>query len=151
MNPRARDRAGGALVALTGLGATVVGSSYPLGSLNRMGPGFFPVSLGVILTVTGLLIALSAKASGPPGAHGPMAPDLRGWACILAGVAAFAVLGQRAGLVPATFAVVFISAMGDRRNSLGAAAMLALVMVVVCVVVFVWLLNIPFNLFGAAG
>ena len=55
----------------------------------------------------------------------------RGWLCIVGGVLAFVVLGERGGLVPASFAAVFISAMGDRRNTWRSAAGLTALGVVV--------------------
>lgn len=148
---RFTDLAGGALMVVVGLGAVLIGRTYPPGSLTRMGPGFFPVALGVLLTATGAVIALAAKASAEPSRHGSMLPDWRGWACILGGVVAFGALGEKAGLIPATFAIVFISALGDRRNSVLSAALLALLMVTFCLIVFVWILRLPFSLFGTTG
>ena len=148
---RFKDIAGGALMVAIGLSAVTIGRTYPAGSMTRMGPGFFPVALGVLLTATGAVIALAAKVSAEPAAHGSMLPDWRGWAGILGGIVAFGVLGSRAGLVPATFAIVFVSALGDRRNTLLSATLLAMLMVAFCVVVFVWILRLPFSLFGSTG
>ncbi len=64
---------------------------------------------------------------------------------------AFIVLGKYGGLVPATFAVVFISALGDRENTLRDSAILSLGMVGVCLVVFWWLLQIQLPLFQWDG
>jgi len=68
--------------------------------------------------------------------------EWRAWACILIGVAAFVVLGKYGGLVPATFAIVFISALGDRDNTVRSAFVLAVAMCIVAVVVFWWLLQV---------
>jgi len=46
------------------------------------------------------------------------------------------VLGQHGGLVPASFASVFIAAMGDRGNGARAAATLAALLTVLGVIVF---------------
>lgn len=143
-------------MAAIGLGAVALGRTYPLGTPTRMGPGFFPVMLGVILALTGAAMGLMALWAAPVKPHeggprGRVGPSWRGWACILAGVAAFGVVGKQAGLVPATFAAVFISALGHRKNGLRDALLLAVAAVVFCVVVFAWLLRIPFPLFGPAG
>ena len=148
---RQKNLLGGALTGGIGLGAVALGRTYPMGTLTRMGPGFFPVLLGVVLFLTGAAVGATALWATPDGARIRVAPSWRGWACILAGVAAFGVVGEHAGLVPATFAIVFISALGDRRNGLRDALLLAAASVVFCVVVFAWLLRIPFNLFGPAG
>jgi high-affinity Fe2+/Pb2+ permease len=60
---------------------------------------------------------------------------------------AFIVLGEYGGLVPATFAIVFISALGDRNNSLKQAFWLSAGMVVIAVVIFWWALQMQFDLF----
>lgn len=141
-----KDVLGGALMLVLGLATAMQAASYDIGSLRRMGPGFFPLSLGVILAIVGMLIIITAKRSDS-AAGAERAPEWRGWFCICAGVAAFVVIGQYGGLIPATFAIVFISAQGDRQNTLIGSALLAAVMTAICVVVFWWLLQVPFPLF----
>ncbi len=149
---RQKDRVGGAAVTAIGLGAVFLGRSYPLGTLTRMGPGFFPVLLGVLMAATGVVMLLMTVWAAPDGLRGErVGPSWRGWAGILAGIAAFGLIGKHAGLVPATFAIVFISALGHQKNRLRDALLLAAATVVFCLVVFAWLLRIPFPLFGSAG
>lgn len=144
-----RDYYGGALMMLIGLGAIVQGANYRIGSLTAMGSGFFPVALGIILVVLGVWIAATARRVPPERATEAKAPpEWRGWLCIPGSVAAFVVLGKHGGLLPATFAVVFISALGDRDNSLRDAFVLAAAMSAVCVVVFWWALQVQFPLFA---
>lgn len=142
-----KDLYAGALIFLFGIGAISAGVTYNIGSLRRMGPGFFPVAVGAILVLMGLAIAFSAKR---PNAHSEvretLAPEWRGWICISVGVLAFVVLGRYGGLLPATFAIVFISALGDRQNSAKDALILALTMCVICTVVFWWALKLEFPL-----
>jgi len=140
-----KDFLGGLMILVLGLATGVQASGYDIGSLRRMGPGFFPLSLGVILGVTGVLLMLTAKAPAAPADR--LGPEWRGWLCICAGIAAFVVLGQWGGLIPATFAVVFIAALGDRENTIIGSAVLGVVMTTACVVVFWWLLQVPFPLF----
>jgi nitrogen fixation-related uncharacterized protein len=112
-----------------------------------MGPGFFPVALGTLLILVGAAIALTAQRQPTQGDKKQLKPEWRGWACITLSIVAFIVLGKYGGLLPATFAVVFISAMGDRQNTIKSALTLALAMVAVCAVVFWWALNMQFPLF----
>ena len=142
-----KDFLGGGLMLLLGLGAAFQASHYELGSLRRMGPGYFPLALGIILAVTGALIMLAGLRTAPAAAAARLRPEWRGWFCICAGVAAFAVLGRYGGLLPATFVSVFIAALGDRKNTPAAAVMLAAAMTLVCLVVFWWLLRIELPLF----
>lgn len=151
-NINRKDYYGGALMVLIGLGAIYGGTNYHIGSLSHMGPGFFPAALGGLLALTGVLIAMSARSgeSTPPApgdghAHG--LPDVRGSVCIILGILAFLLLGEYGGLLPATFAVVFISALGDRKNTIKQAILLAIAMSAIAVVVFWWALQLQMPLF----
>lgn len=147
-NKRLRDYAGGVLMMVIGLGAAFQGSTYSIGSLSRMGPGYFPVALGILLTLIGLAIAVTARFTHYEGEEDVLPPEWRGWICICASVIAFVVFGEYGGLVPATFAVVFISALGDKMNTVKSAAILGAGVVVVAIVVFWWALQMQLPLFG---
>ena len=145
MNKSTKDRLGGALLVATGAATVVAGTGYGMGTLRAMGSGFYPVVLGVLLVLIGLV--LLATASRTADAHLANAPaemahlagpvvQWRGWLCILGGALAFVVLGEHGGLVPASFVSVFVAALGDRSNSVRDAALLALLMTVLGVVVF---------------
>ncbi len=145
-----KDYLGGALMVLLGVGAMIEGARYSIGSLNRMGPGFFPVALGALLTLIGIAIGVAAWLERAPAADAgrkPLPPEWRGWACIVGSVIAFIVLGHYGGLVPATAAIVFISALGDRENTIKDALLLTALMLVICIVVFWWALQMTFPLF----
>ncbi|WP_454726245.1 MULTISPECIES: tripartite tricarboxylate transporter TctB family protein [Cupriavidus] len=152
-----KDYYGGALMTLIGLASVTAGLQYRTGTLEHMGPGFFPVAVGALLALVGVLIALSARgekaAAAPvPGHdHGQGLPDLRGCVCIVLGVLAFLLLGKYGGLIPATFAIVFISALGDRSNTVKQAILLALAMCVIAAVVFWWALQLQLPLFTWGG
>ncbi|MGN6283817.1 MAG: tripartite tricarboxylate transporter TctB family protein [Afipia sp.] len=139
-----RDLCSGLLVSLIGAGAILQGVQYPLGTLANIGPGMFPTGIGALLTVVGIAIAVSGLNVRDEREN--RAPDWRGWGCIIGGTLAFAILGAYAGLVAATFALVFISALGDRTNTILQAAILAAAMVVVSVVVFWWALQLQMPL-----
>jgi hypothetical protein len=144
-----RDYYAGALMLVIGAVTVWQGAGYHFGSLTRMGPGFFPVALGVLLALLGIAIAAGAVRKRSAIEAVDAAPaEWRAWACILAGVAAFVVLGKYGGMLPATFAIVFLSALGDRDNTVRSAFVLAVAMCIVAVVVFWWLLQIRLPLVG---
>jgi len=143
-----KDLIGGGLMLLLGIGAAVQSLQYHIGSLVRMGPGYFPLALGVILAIVGALIMLAGLRTAAIAPAVKLRPEWRGWFCICAGITAFAVLGHFGGLLPATFACVFIAALGDRKNSLFAALVLSATMTVVCLIVFWWLLKVQLPLFA---
>ncbi len=141
-----RDYYGGALMVLIGLGAVAQGMTYGVGTLTHMQSGFFPVALGCVLALLGVAIAASAKREETADAGEDEPPEWRGWICITLGILAFLALGRFGGLLPATFALVFISALGDRDNSVRAALILAVAICAVSVAVFWWALKLPFPL-----
>ena len=143
--------AGGLMVVL-GLATIVESISYPIGELSRMGPGYFPVMLGVILVALGLAIPYSRTAQ-EEAEDSRLLPDrpmvlvrARGALCIIGGVLVFMMLVERAGLAPASFALVFVSALGDRTNTIASAAALALVMTVLGAIIFFWSLQLQIPL-----
>lgn len=62
-NPK--DFLAGLIFVAFGTAAIVLGSDYPLGTAARMGPGYFPRILGILLIVLGgLLVFRAARVSG---------------------------------------------------------------------------------------
>ena len=147
-----REFFAGSLMALIGVGVAVQASSYDIGSLTEMGPGFLPLILGCVLMLCGVIIAANRHRGteisvAEPG-HTMVPPlDWRGGGAIILGVASFIALGDQVGLVPAIFACVFIAALGDRDTTLGGAAILAGAITVLGSALFVYALKIPFPLF----
>ncbi len=137
-----KDYYGGALMVLIGGSAAYAAQGYNIGSLAHMGPGYFPFAVGVLLALTGVLIALDAALVG----HKHEIPDFRGAACIILGTIAFYFCGEYLGLLPATFAIVFICALGDRSNSVMACFVLAMSMMIVAVLIFWWALQVQMPL-----
>src|SRR5262249_56070061 len=73
-----RDFCAGGLMILFGLVAAVNGPNYHIGTLTRMGPGFMPTVLGVVLIILGVMIAGTATVeaavelqNAQPPAHHP--------------------------------------------------------------------------------
>jgi hypothetical protein len=145
-----QDLYAGAFVFIIGLGAVYMGFGYQTGNLRHMGPGFFPVSVGAIIALMGVLIALGARGQVEEDAE-YLPPEWRGWICIVLSIIAFIVVGKFGGLLPATFAIVFISALGDRQNTIKGAFILSVAMCVICLVVFWWALQLQFPLFTWGG
>jgi putative tricarboxylic transport membrane protein len=150
---RKRDFYAGGLVILFGLVMALKGPGYHLGTLMHMGPGFLPTALGIVLIFLGMLIAGSALGV-PEGEDEdllPEHPEWWGWACILAGPLGFILFGSYFGMIPGTFACVFISALGDRTATLRGATILAAVVTVFGVALFSYLLQIPMPLLAWRG
>src|SRR4030095_6117197 len=62
-----KDFWAGVLFILIGIAAIIIGSRYKLGTAARMGAGYFPRILGILLIALGGIISLRAlRADGPP-------------------------------------------------------------------------------------
>jgi|SRR5690606_14386441 len=133
-------------ILVIGLGAVLGSKSYTLGTLARMGPGYFPTLLGMLLILMGLLMLV-----GPRGdevkTQGTWRGRLRPWGCTILGMLAFVLIGQYGGFAPAIFALILIAAFGDRANSTKTNVMLASAVTIVAVAVFHYGLQLQFPLF----
>jgi hypothetical protein len=143
-----REFCAGGLLILFGLVAALKGPGYRVGTLMHMGPGFMPTALGIILICLGIVIAGNAAASAAFDEGGdenilPPHPQWFAWLCILAGPALFIVFGTLGGMVPGTFACVFVSALGDRTSTWRGALILAALVTAFGVVLFHYLLQVP--------
>lgn len=139
------------LLLLIGM-ATVIGSNnYQIGSLARMGPGYFPLVLGAILMILGLLIALTpapiADVSQENTEKHTIWSQIKTWLIVVVAVLAFIVLGKYGGLVLATFVMTSFAAMADKSNSLKTCLAVGVVLTIVTVVVFHYGLQMQFPLF----
>ncbi len=148
-----KDYYGGALLVIVGASAAYAANSYNLGTLAHMGPGYFPFAIGVLIAICGVLLVLTAKKknTGEQAAalvgHNHDIPDCRGAFCIILGTVLFYFAGEYFGLLPATFCIVFVSALGDRSNTVFQALMLTAGMMIVSVVIFWWALQVQLPLF----
>lgn len=139
-----RELIAGLFTIALGAAAVWIAQDYPVGSLRRMGPGYFPTALGWLLIGLGAVIALGGLARGGPLPR----PEWRNMIAVLAGVLAFALTVERFGLIAATLALVFIAAAADRGASLRGTILLALCLVAMTVGIFVHGLGIPFRLWN---
>lgn len=149
-----KDHFGALLLLALGAAVLALGLGYKMGTLNRMGAGYIPVVLGVLMMLVGIAIGVTAAPPGKetisnplPGDGTQKGPEWRGWLCILGGVLAFVLVGQYGGLLPATFASVFVSAMGDRNNTFKSAALLGAALTAFCLIVFHYGLSLQLPLF----
>ena len=122
-------------LALAVLGAAAAGwaaAHYDLGALRRMGPGAFPLALGLMLCGLGLVVALPAMArkAEPP----VVAP----WAavCVLASILVFGLALRPLGLIAATGLAVLIAALPGPQPGWRWRLVLAAVVTALTVLVF---------------
>jgi hypothetical protein len=132
-----------AIFFLLGLYMAIEGSHYGLGSITRIGPGFFPVSIGVLLMILSVGVAFEVRHSL---AAAPKIP-LRITLVIAVALLSFALLVNTAGLIPAIFAVVFIARFAEPGNNVVASAILAAGLALVGWLAFIVGFNLPLKPF----
>src|SRR5262245_49309694 len=138
-----KDLLAGLFFLAVGVVAILIARNYPFGTTVRMGSGYFPTVLGGILVFFGaILMARGARAERAQISWG-----LKPLACIALSLVLFGFLFPRLGLVPALFALFFTSAFGGPEFRFKEVLALTLVMTAFAVVVFVYVLKLPFQLF----
>lgn len=149
---RKRDFYAGGLMILLGLGIALKGATYRSGTLMHMGPGFLPTALGILLVLIG--IAIGATALGPSEedqAILPPNPQWWAWFCILMSPILFILFGRYFGMIPGTFACVFIAALGDRNRTWKSTIILATVVTAFGVGLFSYFLQVPMPILTWGG
>jgi hypothetical protein len=149
---RKRDFYAGGLMTLLGIGIALKGTTYRAGTLMHMGPGFMPTALGVILALVGVAIAAAAyttseKTNAEDERILPEHREWWAWFCILAGPVLFIIFGRYFGMVPGTFACVFIAALGARGVTFQSSSILAIVVAAFGDTLFAHFIQVPMPVF----
>ena len=141
-----QDAALGSFFAAIGAVALFMARDYPFGTANRMGPGYFPVIISVLLILAGVAIVMRGRLAGSGVIEGIRWKPL---AIVSCAVFLFGALVDKIGLPLAVLLLVLGSATAsvkfrlDWKATAGAA-----VFSVVCALVFVDLLGVPMPLTG---
>ncbi len=148
----------------SGLMFTAVGASFALGAKSyevgdaaRMGPGYFPLMLGIILAILGVIITVQSFTKGGPGGDKIGAFAWRPLGFVLGANLAFGALlvglpsfGVPAfGLIVAIYALVIIASMAQPGFKLKSTLVLATVLAIGSYGAFVKLLNLQFPVWPA--
>jgi membrane protease YdiL (CAAX protease family) len=139
-NPR--DFWAGVMFCSVGAVFAGVALTYKLGTAARMGPGFFPFFLGIILAILGVAIALSAlktKNKGPGVDKFHWGPIL--W--VLGSICLFGVMLKVTGVLFAGIFLVIGASLGSEEFKLRDVLLLAVGLTVFCAAVFVGGLKLP--------
>ena len=133
---------GAALVMLATL-TLIAAAELPGQRGFAFGPGTAPRLFSFVLAALGAAIAVSGVfTEGPPIEK----YKIRGPALVVISILAFAAMIRPLGLVPATFLAFMISILGSTEMRWIESLIAAVAMTVFCVLLFVYLLNLPFQL-----
>lgn len=127
-----QDVLGGLALAALGTFAAVYAQQYEFGDLNRMGAGFFPVTLGILLAVLGAMIAIPAFFRSGPAIQ----VRWKSFALVMASVVTFALTLKVLGLIIATILTVVLASMADEDTNWKSRAMIAVGVALMTYLVF---------------
>ena len=144
---RRSDVIGGLIVMTIGTGFLMVGRDLDMGSSFRMGPGYFPTVLSVLMIPLGLAITMLALRC-PAGEGGSTPLPWRGLLLIIGGAVFFGFAVRGLGLAPVVLGVVLASAWASRYAALRSSLSLSAGLAVFCTFLFIQLLGLPLPLTG---
>lgn len=140
-----KDFFAGLLFIAFGLAGYALSRDYPFGTATRMGPGYFPTVLSLLLAGIGLVCSVKSLV-GQRQAMGRIFVGKT--VAVIAPVLVFGFIVKGAGLVPATIVVIMGSAVASLHFHAGKAALLAIGMAAFCWAVFTFGLGLPMPAFG---
>ena len=140
-----RDFGAGIMYMVIGLFFTIVACNYSMGTAAKMGPGYFPFYLGILMFLLGLLVAVkafSAKAAieAIPKFNWKIIAQITG------AVVLYGLLLPRLGFLIAVVVLVFVSASASREFTWRGTALNAAFLVTFTYSVFVVGLKLQFPL-----
>jgi hypothetical protein len=146
--PRPKDFYAGLLFVAFGVFAIIIARNYPLGTAARMGPGYFPHLLGILLIVLGAALSLTALRG--------QGPALPGWkwrpvSIVLLSVVAFGLVLTHAGLVLSTIGLIVVASTASREFRLRESVISGILLAALSVGVFVIGLKLQLPIWPGSG
>ncbi|HVE50080.1 MAG TPA: tripartite tricarboxylate transporter TctB family protein [Casimicrobiaceae bacterium] len=128
-----KDFWSGVLFIVFGGAACIIALDYAMGSAGRMGPGYFPRSLGVLLAALGALLVLrSFRLQGEKISFPTFMPLL----VVLGSVLIFGFALNHLGLVLSVMLLVVLSSFASHEFSWKEALISSLALATFCVIAF---------------
>jgi hypothetical protein len=137
--------AGFAFIAF-GLAFAVGATSYEIGTALRMGPGYFPLVLGGLLVLLGVLIIVKGLIAGEGDEIGPV--PWKAAALITGALVFFGATIRDLGVVPSVFLTALLAGLSGHRPGVVAPVVIAVGLTVTCVIVFIVALQLRLPLVG---
>lgn len=145
-----RDFLSGLLFSCLGVAFAALAPAYTIGTLARIGAGFFPLVLGILLALIGLAVMVTslrrAAAGGEAAAHALSWSGVRSLGVIVGAVVLFGVMLNVFGLVISVIALVLAGGLASLEFRLGESLRLAACLAVASALLFVVALKLPIAL-----
>ena len=140
-----KDFLSGAMFIVFGGGAAVIALGYNFGTPARMGSGFFPVVIGVIIAIMGLVLVVRSLLR-PASDEAVGVIQFRPVVFISAAIVIFGLLIEDAGLLASLAALIVVARFAGREGSPLELAVMVVVLIAIAVGIFVYGLNIRLKL-----
>lgn len=138
-----KDFMSGLMFIAIGSFFAILARSYQMGTPAKMGSGYFPFWLGVLLGLLGLFVLLgSLKSTAPEKGMGKW--DWKSVIWVTVSVLIFAISLPYAGLVVSLVVLIFISAMASHEFHWKGTLVSAVLLNVIAYFAFVWGLKLQF-------
>jgi hypothetical protein len=123
--------------------AAWVARDYPMGSALRMGPGYFPLVLSVLLTLLGFVVCIKGMLIKDERIE---SMRFRPLLLILGAVGIFAISIEIGGIIVATTLTVALAGAASPESRMRELIVLVIVLLALSVGVFTYALGLPFKL-----
>ena len=143
-----KDFASGLMFILVGFGFSWVARGYSMGTAAKMGPGYFPFWLGVVLALLGVLVligSMSSKGEGDELARW----DIKLLLWILGSVVLFGLLLKPLGMVLSVIVLVLVSSMASHEFTWRGAILNTIILVLISMGAFVYGINLQMPVWPA--
>ena len=138
-----QDFYGGLALVMLGTFAIVASAELPGQRGFAFGPGTAPRLFAGVLIGLGVAVTIVGVVTDGPAIE---KYKIRGPLLVMIAILSFGAMIRPLGLIPATFLTYLISIFGSKEMRLVESVIAAAVMTLFCVLLFVYLLNLPFQL-----
>ena len=142
-----RDIVSGVLVLATGAAFLYFGRGLTVGSASRMGPGYFPIVLSLLMIGLGIAITVNALRA-QKGESASLSIPWRPLGLVIGAVVFFALTLKGLGLFVSLALCILATAKASSYTKWPASIALAIVLSIVCVGIFVYALGLPIPVIG---
>jgi hypothetical protein len=139
-----KDFASGLMFVAIGSVFSYIATTYNMGTAAKMGPGFFPFWLGVVLALLGAIITMTSM-SGKTAEDHMTKWDWPSLLWVTGSVVLFGVVLAYLGLILSILVLVFISAMASHEFHWKGTVVNAAILNVIAYIAFVWGLKLQFQ------
>ena len=141
-----RDLFAGLIFVAAAASFALEASNYDMGRAVRMGPGFIPMTLAVLLAILGMIVGFTGFRRHETIEPSPI--PWKGMALVVLALVIFGEFGATLGLVPVVFVGTAIVALASARNTIVSSLAIAACMSALCWLVFKVGLGITLPTFG---